>query len=103
MSDASAARSIGPASEAGKVDDRAFRNAMGRFATGVAIVTTRHGERDYGSTVSSVASVSLKPPLLLCCFRNESETGTALHECGSFAVSLLGSPQEGIARRFATT
>jgi flavin reductase (DIM6/NTAB) family NADH-FMN oxidoreductase RutF len=83
------------------VNERVFRSAMGRFASGVTVVTTRLHERDYGSTVSAFASVSLDPPLVLCCFRHESETGRALLERSRFAVCLLASGQEELARRFA--
>ncbi|MGD0718627.1 MAG: flavin reductase, partial [Thermoplasmata archaeon] len=43
----------------------AFRRLMGRWPTGVAIVTTREGEQDYGLTVNGLLSVSLHPPSLL--------------------------------------
>ena len=83
------------------VDERVFRNALGRFASGVTVVTTRLGDRDFGSTVSAFASVSLDPPLVLCCLGRESETGKALLQRNRFAVCLLSSAQLELARRFA--
>jgi 4-nitrophenol 2-monooxygenase / 4-nitrocatechol 4-monooxygenase, reductase component len=88
---------------AGAIDDRTFRNALGRFASGVTVVTTRVGDRDHGSTVSAFSSVSLQPPLILCCFRKESETVRALLERRRFAVCLLASGQAELARRFAAS
>src|SRR5208282_6398344 len=46
-------------------DARQFRNALGRFASGVTIVTTRDSERTHGMTANSFVSVSLNPPLIL--------------------------------------
>lgn len=88
---------------AGVVDGLTFRNALGRFASGVTVVTTRLGEHDFGSTVSAFSSVSLAPPLILCCFRQESETVRALLERRRFAVCLLASGQAELARRFAAS
>jgi flavin reductase (DIM6/NTAB) family NADH-FMN oxidoreductase RutF len=85
------------------VDAAAFRGALGRFASGVTIVTTRLDERDFGSTVSAFSSVSLDPPLVLCCFRQQSDTARALSERNQFAVCLLADGQAAIARRFAAT
>jgi flavin reductase (DIM6/NTAB) family NADH-FMN oxidoreductase RutF len=83
------------------VEGQRFRDALGRFASGVTIVTTREGERDYGATVSAFSSVSLAPPLVLCCFRRESDTARAILDRRRFAVSLLAADQEEVARRFA--
>jgi flavin reductase (DIM6/NTAB) family NADH-FMN oxidoreductase RutF len=90
-----------PAKDAAPVDGRVFRAALGRFASGVTIVTTQLGGRDFGSTVSAFASVSLEPPLVLCCLGHGSETGKALLERSRFAVCLLASGQVALARRFA--
>ena len=83
------------------MDTLRFRDTLSRFASGVVIVTTHDGERDYGATVSAFCSVSLVPPLVLCCFRRESETARALLKRGRFAVSLLGEDQGKLARWFA--
>ena len=83
------------------VDGSRFRDALGRFASGVTIVTTRDGERDYGATVSAFSSVSLTPPLVLCCFRRESDTVRAILDRRRFVVSLLAADQADLARRFA--
>ncbi len=83
------------------VDARRLRDVMGRFATGVAIVTTRAADESHGMTVNSLTSVSLDPPLLLVCLTRDSRTAGAVSDRGAFVVILLGSRQESISDRFA--
>jgi flavin reductase (DIM6/NTAB) family NADH-FMN oxidoreductase RutF len=79
-----------------------FREAMGCFATGVAVVTGRAPSGDYvGLTANSLTSVSLEPPLVLVCLDRSSESRSVLLESRRFAISVLGSDQEELARRFA--
>jgi 4-nitrophenol 2-monooxygenase / 4-nitrocatechol 4-monooxygenase, reductase component len=84
------------------IDEYRFRQAMGHFATGVTVVTTAHGGHLYGMTVSSFASLSLKPPLVLICIEKLLATQTAIAEAGQFAVNVLEQGQEHLSRRFAT-
>jgi 3-hydroxy-9,10-secoandrosta-1,3,5(10)-triene-9,17-dione monooxygenase reductase component len=75
---------------------------MGRFATGVTIITTRdHAGRPFGTTANAVSSVSLRPPLVLACLRRESETLAALLERRRFAINVLHSSQAELSDRFA--
>lgn len=84
------------------VDPAAMRRAMGRFATGVAVITALDTDGvPHGMTVNSLTSVSLDPPLLLVCFTHGARTATAVTDAGRFAVSILAARQEPIARRFA--
>ena len=84
-----------------------FRTAMGRFASGVTVVTVRDEDgRDHGMTASAFSSVSMEPPLLLVCIKNENHTLELLEKSGSsfhhkFAVSLLAREQESLSNRFA--
>ncbi len=78
-----------------------FRAAMGRFATGVTIVTSRLGEELHGMTANSVTSVSLEPPLVLVCVDRESDSYGFIDGSGVFAVSILGRGQERLASEFA--
>jgi 3-hydroxy-9,10-secoandrosta-1,3,5(10)-triene-9,17-dione monooxygenase reductase component len=79
-----------------------LRAVMSRFATGVTIVTADGpGKRPLGSTANAVASVSLHPPLVLVCLREESETLAALRESGGFAINVLAEDQRHLADRFA--
>lgn len=80
-----------------------FRQVMGRFATGVTIVTTATGEGMAGLTVNAFASVSLEPPLVLICVDLRSQTLPWIRASGSFAVNFLTNEQEALARCFATT
>jgi flavin reductase (DIM6/NTAB) family NADH-FMN oxidoreductase RutF len=83
------------------VDSLAMRRAIGRFATGVAVVTAFDGGQPHGMTVNSLTSVSLEPPLLLVCLTTGARTTDAVVRGGRFAVNVLGARQEEIALRFA--
>lgn len=84
------------------IDTRLFRRALGQFATGITVVTTRDaGGRLLGLTVSAFCSVSLHPPLVLVCVDAQSETHAAFLESGVFGVSILAEGQEAVSERFA--
>ena len=84
------------------MDARSFRQVMGRFPTGVTVVTARDGEGSpVGLTVNAFTSVSLDPPLVLACIDRASNSHDVLLSAGSFAVNLLSDRQEALARRFA--
>jgi 3-hydroxy-9,10-secoandrosta-1,3,5(10)-triene-9,17-dione monooxygenase reductase component len=84
------------------VDTASFRRALGEFATGVTVVTTRDASgHPLGLTVSAFCSVSLHPPLVLVCIDHRSETNAGMRESGLFAVSVLAEDQEDVSRRFA--
>lgn len=82
------------------VDPSVLRRTMGRFTTGVAVVTTADDE-PHGMTVNSLTSVSLDPPLILVSLTNGARTTTAATASGTFAVSILSARQGEIAMRFA--
>jgi 3-hydroxy-9,10-secoandrosta-1,3,5(10)-triene-9,17-dione monooxygenase reductase component len=87
---------------AGGVDPDGLRTAMGQFATGVTVITTRdQAGRHFGTTANAVSSVSLRPPLVLACLRRESETLAALLERRRFAINVLHSSQSELSDRFA--
>ena len=79
-----------------------FRDVIGRFASGVTVVTVNEGGRRYGATASAVSSLSLEPPMLLVCMNQNSSTGRAMERRRSFAVNILGEDQEELAVRFAS-
>src|SRR5690242_1782138 len=86
----------------GGVEPDGLRTAMGQFATGVTVITTRdHAGRPFGTTANAVSSVSLRPPLVLACLRRESETLAALLERRRFAINVLHSSQSELSDRFA--
>ena len=79
-----------------------FRAVMGRFATGVAVVTATGPDGPTGMTANAVCSLSLDPLLLLVCFDNDARTLPAVRETGRFGVNVLGAGQEDLARLFAS-
>ena len=83
------------------VDPARFRQAMGRWATGVSVVTTRDGERDLGLTVNAFLSVALDPPTVLVSIGDESNSADAIRSSGRFALTVLRADQEAVSRRMA--
>ena len=84
------------------VDPAHFRELMGRFATGVTVLTVNGpGDRALGMTASSLASVSLVPPLVSVCVDHEAELHDAILAAPVFVVNVLESGQEVLSRRFA--
>jgi flavin reductase (DIM6/NTAB) family NADH-FMN oxidoreductase RutF len=81
-----------------------LRAAIGHFATGVTVVTSAtHDGLPIGSTANALSSVSLDPPLVLVCLREESETLGALLGHGRFAINVLADDQLPLAERFASS
>ena len=84
-------------------DPRELRRALGRFATGVTVVTTRGpGGKPEGLTANSFSSVSLDPPLVLWSLACGAASLPAFVQAGWFAVHVLGSHQHGLSSHFAT-
>ena len=84
------------------VTPQEFREALGRFSSGVTVITveTTSGEV-HGMTASSFCSVSLRPPLVLVCIDHLAETYLHLQERGRFGVSVLKEEQEALSEFFA--
>lgn len=82
-------------------DQRVFRDVMGVFATGVAVVTTEVGGTPRGMTVNSLTSLSVNPPTLLVCLTRGTRTAEAVTARGAFVVNLLARGQRDLADRFA--
>ena len=79
-----------------------FRAALGRFASGVTVITVETLAGDvHGMTASSFCSVSLRPPLLLVCIDHLAETYLHVRERGRFGVSILREDQEALSEFFA--
>ena len=80
-----------------------FRSALSRFPSGVTVVTTRDREGVFhGITVSSFASLSLEPPLILVCIEKTTGSHYALQESEFFVVNVLAEGQENLSNRFAS-
>jgi len=88
--------------EASQFDSRAFRHALGQFATGVAIITAMGSdEKPIGMTMSSFNSVSLDPPLILFSVERKSYSLQAMQEAEGYAVNILSRAQEQLSNKFA--
>lgn len=84
------------------IDQATFRSVLGRFASGVTVVTARDEEgRDHGMTASAFCSVSLEPPLVLASIWEEAEMCGVLQKVAYYGVNVLESGQEAISLRFA--
>lgn len=88
------------------VEPEQFRQLLGRFATGVTVLTARTpggGGEPIGMTASSVASVSLQPPLVLVSVDRTHDMHAALEAATHFILNVLAADQEALSRRFAAT
>ena len=78
-----------------------FRSALGRFASGVTVVTVRAEEHTHGMTANAFVSVSLDPPLVLVSLDNRSYMHRILPGAGRFGISVLAEGQEQLSNHFA--
>lgn len=87
------------------VDERRYREVMGRFVTGVTVITTAsqtpEGIQPWGTTVNAFTSVSLEPPLVLICVGRERSIHPVIDEAGRFAVNILAEESQGLSDCFA--
>jgi flavin reductase (DIM6/NTAB) family NADH-FMN oxidoreductase RutF len=83
------------------VPNEVFRDVIGRFASGVTVITTRADGGDFGTTASAVSSLSMEPPMMLICLNKTSDTQAAVLKSGVFAVNILGEEQGQVAYKFA--
>ena len=82
-------------------DSRQFRSALGRFASGVTVVTARYEDQTHGMTANAFVSVSLDPPLVLVSLDNRSYMHRILPAVGRYGVSVLAEDQERLSNHFA--
>lgn len=89
-------------SDSDTFDAKAFRNALGCFATGITVITARgaHGE-PVGLTINSFASVSLDPPLILWSLSLYSPSLAIFQNCSHYAINVLAAHQTDLSRRFS--
>ncbi|MDP1627603.1 flavin reductase family protein [Parvibaculum sp.] len=83
------------------VDQAEYRNALGSFATGVTVVTTKAAGAPVGTTVSAFSALSLTPPLVLVALALKSETLAHIKRAGFFSVNILSAGQDDIATCFS--
>jgi len=80
---------------------RALRDVMARFATGITVLTAR-GTLAHAMTANAFTSVSLDPPMVLCCVARTARMHETILDARGFGVSVLSSEQEALARYFAS-
>ena len=83
------------------MDNRHLRSVLGKFATGVTIITTVENQHPKGITANSFTSVSLDPPLVLFCLGKDSTNFQAFNVANFFAVNILSNQQTELSNRFA--
>jgi len=81
--------------------DRAYRTALGAYATGVAIVTAPSAPGIAAITINSFASVSLAPKLVLWSLGDQSDSYPVFSRAETFGISVLGAAHEEMARAYA--
>jgi len=86
---------------AGNPEAEEIRRAMRAWSSGVTIVTAEHDHERHGMTVSSFASVSLDPPLLMVALQRTTRTSGLVSQAQAFGVTILSANQEEISNRFA--
>lgn len=82
-------------------DTRQYRHALGRFASGVTVITTRFDDRPHGMTANAFLSVSLDPPLVLVSVDHRATMHRILRATGRYGVSVLAEGQENLSNHFA--
>ena len=85
-----------------RVGPNEYKDTLRKFASGVTLLTVAHNGRIHGMTVSSFASLSLEPPLVVACLEKGSRTRAMLLDSRAFSVNVLGAHQESVARAFST-
>jgi flavin reductase (DIM6/NTAB) family NADH-FMN oxidoreductase RutF len=83
------------------VDPRTLRDTLGRFATGVTIVSTAAEQKIHAMTANAFTSVSLDPPLILVSVDNRTRMHQMLPDTRRYGVSVLATDQERLAMHFA--
>ncbi|MDQ0219565.1 flavin reductase [Peribacillus cavernae] len=83
------------------MDDRTFRSAMGKFATGVTVITTLLDDEAHGMTANAFMSVSLNPKLVLISVGEKARMLDKINETGTFAVNILSEDQKEFSMYFA--
>ena len=85
------------------VEEAEFRQALGHFAAGVTVVTSKLDDGEMaGITVTAFSSLSLEPPLVLVCIDKRARIHDRLKVGGNYAVNMLAEDQEVVSRRFAS-
>lgn len=82
------------------IDPDNFRQALGRWPSGVTVVTTQEGDEVHGITVSAFLSISLQPPLVAVCIDHKARAHPILQRVDRYAVSVLAESQAQVSNHF---
>lgn len=86
------------------ITEQLYRDALGRFATGVAVVTTTDDSgRPIGATINSITSVSIRPPLVLWCLSTSAPSFSSFRDSPLFAINILPSNQRDLCYKFSNS
>ena len=83
------------------IDQRVFRDTMGRFCTGVVLVTGMDGDTPVGFAAQSFVSLSLDPPLVAVCPATTSSSWPRIRASGHYCINVLGADQKALCDAFA--
>jgi len=83
------------------LDSEQLRQAMRAWTTGVAVITAKHDDQQYGMTVNSFTSLSLEPPLVSVTLKRLTRTHELVEKSGEFSITILASNQSELSDRFA--
>lgn len=83
------------------MDNKLFRSAMGKFATGVTVITTSVDNKVYGMTANAFMSISLEPKLVTISVDNRANILDKIETSGRYAVSILSEEQQDVSMHFA--
>ena len=83
------------------VEPRAFRDAIGLFASGVTVVAAQHGDHVHAMTANAVASLSLRPPLVIFCLSKQARMAAELDLGCPFCINVLRAEQQNLSNYFA--
>lgn len=93
---------VGKEQKRQQVDSNLYRDVIGRFTSGVTVITTKNNSNEeFGITASAVTSLSLDPPMLIVCVNQETGTYHAISESKTFAVNILDERQGDLAFKFS--
>ena len=83
------------------IDSRAFRHTVGQFVTGVTVIATEVDGTVRGMTANAFTSLSLDPPLVICCVGKTTRMAEVLRSAASFSVNILSEDQQDLSSYFA--
>jgi flavin reductase len=86
---------------ASAIDPKLYRSIMGRFATGITVITTEAGGEPHGMTANAFMAGSLEPPLCVISVRKEARLHDYVSSCGRYGVSFLTEEQQHLSDHFA--